>query len=295
MKKASIILSILLLASLAMAQDKPRNGGGSSNATGVRAETIQNAPPVTRPSQGAPAGNFAGGVVLWDNGSLVNSPGTGSGGADESLLQDTSLGMQTFGFAHATSGSFRVADDFTVPAGGWNISDITFFAYQTGSTTTSTMTTLHLQIWNGVPGDVGSSVVWGDLTTNRLAQTTWSGIYRGQESLPGATNRPIMANVVNVNTTLAPGTYWLDWRTGGSLGSGPWAPPVTIDGQTATGNARQFDGTTWSALTDVGAQGLPFIIEAAITVPTLGDYALYSLLGLIVLAGLYYTRKSRLA
>ncbi len=295
MKKVSLILSILLLASLAMAQDKPRNGGGSSNSAGVSAETILNGPARTTPAAGAPRGNFAGGVVLWDNGSLVNSPGTGPGGADESLLQDTSLGMGSFGFSHSTAGSFRVADDFTVPAGGWSISDITFFAYQTGSTTTSTMNTLHLQIWNGNPADGGSSVVWGDLTTNVLGDTSWSGIYRGIESAPGATNRPIMANVVHVNTTLPPGTYWLDWRVGGSLASGPWAPPITQDGVTATGDAIQFDGSTWTSLVDVGQQGLPFIIEASITVPTLGDYALYSLLGLLVLAGLFFVRKSRLS
>jgi hypothetical protein len=58
---------------------------------------------------------------------------------------------------------------------------------------------------------------------------------------------------------LGPGTYWLDWQTGGSLTSGPWVPPISIEGQLTTGNARQFNGTTWVDLLDNGfPQGLPF-------------------------------------
>ena len=37
------------------------------------------------------------GPLLYDNGPLVNSRGTGAGGADESVLQ-TTLGMNTYGF-----------------------------------------------------------------------------------------------------------------------------------------------------------------------------------------------------
>ncbi|MEZ4642505.1 MAG: hypothetical protein R3E31_07155 [Chloroflexota bacterium] len=36
-------------------------------------------------------------MILYDNGTLVNSPGTGAGGADESVLQSTSLTMNTLG------------------------------------------------------------------------------------------------------------------------------------------------------------------------------------------------------
>ena len=123
-----------------------------------------------------------------------------------------------------------MADDFTVPAGGWNISTITFYAYQTGSTTTSTINDVNLQIWDGPPG-VGS-VVFGDTTTNRLAGSSWSNIYRVLDTGLTDTTRPIMADVVTVNTILPAGTYWLDWQSGGTLASGPWAPPVTIVGQT---------------------------------------------------------------
>ena len=92
---------------------------------------------------------------------------------------------------------------------------ITFYAYQTDSSTTSTITHVIVRIWDGPPAQPGSTVVFGDTTTNLLTNTLWSGIYRVTETTTGtATNRPIMANIVNVNMHLDQGTYWLDWQTG---------------------------------------------------------------------------------
>jgi len=178
----------------------------------------------------------------------------------------TALTLTLYGFGHAISSGFRMADDFTVPAGGWNISQITFYAYQTGSTTTSTINDVNLQIWNGPPGQVGSSVVFGDTTTNRLSGSSFSNIYRVLDTALTGNTRPIMADVVTVGTVLAPGTYWLDWQTGGTLASGPWAPPVTILGQTAKpgANGLQYT-TTWAAALDTTfQQDLPFIIEGVL-------------------------------
>ena len=204
-------------------------------------------------------------AVLYDNGSLVNCAGCGVGGADESVLQSTSLLMSTLGFGNQAVVGNRMADDFTVDGNGWALNTVTFFAYQSFSPTDSTMTAVNLQIWDGPPNDLGSQVIWGDLTTNILASTSWSGIYRVSESTTGAnTDRPIMANVVDLGGLYLPaGTYWLDWQTAGSLTSGPWAPPITINGETTTGNAMQFTGS-WAAANDGGTltqQGMPFIIE----------------------------------
>lgn len=219
---------------------------------------------------GAAQGWFPGlrGGPLYDNGPLVNSPGTGVGGADESVLQSVSLGMNTLGAGHQVLNGNRVADDFTIPPGeSWNIERITFFAYQTGSTTTSTMTGVNFQIWDGPPGVGGSSVVFGDTTTNRMTNTSWSGILRVTETTTGVANdRPIMANECDIAVVLDAGTYWIDWQTDGSLGSGPWAPPITINGQAVTGNSQQsLAGGAFAPLLDTGtgtpAQGLPFIID----------------------------------
>ena len=209
----------------------------------------------------------SGQMVLYDNGPLVNSPGTGAGGADESVLQTSSLMMNTYGFGHQYALVYRMADDFTVAsAAGWDVQTIDFYAYQTGSTTTSPITGVYLQIWNGPPDNPGSSVVWGDLTTNRLSATTFSNIYRVTETASGNTQRPIMMDTVTVGTILPPGTYWLDWTTDGSGASGPWAPPVTIAGQTVTGNALQYT-SSWAAALDSGTstqQGMPFVIKGSL-------------------------------
>jgi len=58
----------------------------------------------------------------------------------------------------------------------------------------------------------------------------------------------------------------VEWTTNGTLSSGPWAPPISILGQTTTGNAIQYT-TAWAALIDSSSgtqQGLPFIIEGLV-------------------------------
>ncbi|PWB77310.1 MAG: PEP-CTERM sorting domain-containing protein [Holophagae bacterium] len=205
-------------------------------------------------------------AVLYDNGPLVTHPGGGAGGADASAVQ-TALVMGVYGFGHALSSGYRVADDFTVAdSGGWDVQTITFFGYQTGSGTTSTINHVNLRIWNGDPSGSGT-VVFGDTATNRLASTAWSNIYRVLDTGLTDTQRPIMADVVTVGTNLVAGTYWLDWQTGGTGASGPWAPPISILGQTTTGNALQWDGAVWNPLLDSGSatqQGLPFIVEGLV-------------------------------
>ena len=162
----------------------------------------------------------------------------------------------------------RVADDFTIPNGEtWTINTAAFYAYQTGSTTTSTMTSVNVRIWDGPPGDVGSSVVFGDTTTNVMTTTEFTNCYRHSETTVGST-RPIMKQTVTIGTILSEGTYWIDWQTGGTLASGPWAPPIAILGQTTTGNAKQktvtSTGNVWADLTDGGTltpYGFPFILD----------------------------------
>jgi hypothetical protein len=214
---------------------------------------------------------------LWDNGSLVNYPGQGFGGYDASAIQ-SSLFETIYGYGHAVSSGYRVADDFTISdPGGWSISALYFYAYQTGgNTATSTINNVNLRIWSGTPG-AGGTVVWGNTTTNLLqnpgSSSVWSGIYRSIDTALTANNRPIQVQTLAFGDpnhpliTLAAGTYWLDWQTGGSLASGPWAPPVSILDATgpAGANARQADPNgAWLQTLDTGnstADDFPFIIE----------------------------------
>lgn len=201
-------------------------------------------------------------AVLYDNGPYFNSPGGGPNGADGSILQ-TSLGLNVLGFAHQQSANFRVADDFVIPAGQtWTIQDAVFYAYQTGSTTTSTITGVNVRIWNGQPG-VGT-VIFGDTVTNRMSATTWSNCYRYSDTNPGTT-RPLMRQTVTLGVTLGEGHYWIDWQSSGSLASGPWVPPITITGQASTGDALQYGSGAWNPIIDNGTaqtpQGLPFLLN----------------------------------
>jgi uncharacterized repeat protein (TIGR01451 family) len=250
-------------------------GTGDQVAEVVTAEDLKpGAGNVASPHIG-PIWNAPQGGVLFDNGALVTNPGAGSGGADVSALQ-TALGLDTLGFGHQVTAGNRVADDITVTGAGWFINQITFFAYQTGSTTTSTITSVNLRIWDGPPGAPGSNVIFGDTTTNRLASSVFSGIYRTVDTDLTATNRPLMANTVNVGVFLPAGTYWLDWQTGGSLASGPWAPPVSILGQTSKpgANALQFTGA-WAPARDGGTgtvqQDFPFVIQGPTDCTMLAD------------------------
>jgi hypothetical protein len=214
--------------------------------------------------------------VLYDNGPYFNRTGTGAGGANESVLWTTSLGMSTIGFGHQSALYNRVADDFVTTDCRWQIDSIVFFGYQTGSTTTSTFTGVNFRIWDSIPDAVGSTVVYGDTTTNRMTRTVWSGAYRITETTTGNSARPIMRNVCSTPGLVLPaGTYWIDWASLGSLASGPWAPArVPTPAVAITGNGRQRIGSTWNNLVDGGtgtpAQGLPFIIYGTILEPTAG-------------------------
>ena len=58
----------------------------------------------------------------------------------------------------STLGTYTVTYTVT-DSSGWQVDTITFFAYQTGSTTTSTFTEANLQIWDGDPSAGGTVTV----------------------------------------------------------------------------------------------------------------------------------------
>jgi hypothetical protein len=206
-------------------------------------------------------------VVLFDNGPLVNCAGCGAGGADESVLQ-TALGMTLFGFGHQHALGYAIADGFDVTdAAGWGVENAHTWSYQTGSTTTSTITGVFITLYNGMPGG-GGLPIWGDYTTNVMSSTAWDNMYRVTDTTSGTTSRPVMEQVSAINTVLTPGSYWMGWNTDGTLSSGPWVPPVTINGQITTGDGLQSldGGATWAAALDGsgGQQGIPFVLEGIV-------------------------------
>jgi len=203
---------------------------------------------------------------LYNNGPFITHPGGGAGGKDASAVQ-TNLGMNAYGpnVNHNMSPGnyYYLADDFEV-TGIWNLEAIKFYAYQTGSGATSTFTGVYVQIWDGAP-NAGGVVVWGDLTTNRMISTYFIDVYRVLDTDLTYTGRPIMEIVADMSgCILNAGTYWVQWGLTGSASSGPWGVPVTILGQTTTGNGLQATSAGWQNWQDGGTstgQGGAFIIK----------------------------------
>ena len=167
----------------------------------------------------------------------------------------------------ATFNAVRLADNFTVPAGQtWVISSVTVYGFVTNWTASvSPFSGGVLQIWDGEPGAAGSSVVFGDTTTDRLLSSTPSNAYAIFNSVapaPGntvGTQRFLWKNKLSVAPTLRlePGTYWIDFASSVSNNvSAQFYRNVIEPGQrTKAGwNARQYENSTdvWTAIIDGG-------------------------------------------
>ncbi len=215
-------------------------------------------------------------AIIYDNGPLATGANSVNGVAAPAGTQwsevanpfgnnqqaNTSAGVS----CSVTATVFRCADDFNVPVGQtWTINQVIVFAYQTGfAGATSPITAATLRIWNGRPGDAGSTIIFGDTTTNRLATSTDSGLWRIFNSLVGfaanpppapVTNRRVWQNNINVApaAVLTAGNYWIDWNT--AIGTAAhFAPSITMTGGRAVPgqNGRQFTGAAWGDTLDAG-------------------------------------------
>ncbi len=234
-------------------------------------------------------------VILYDNGPVVTATGVGYNGDDVSQLQAISLGMTSFGWNINRALPYWIGDDFTVTdPGGWDVTGFSSLGYQTNSGTTSTFTGLYLIIFDGPPWG-GGNIVFGDQVTNWLTSTGYTGIYRVLDNNYTANNRPLMENYAAISVHLAPGNYWAIWSYDGSSSySGPWIPPVTILGQSTTGNGIQSDINnpgSWVSVVDVGPQGFPFKIYGDLPPVPLSGWAIAIGIGLIAAVAIIRYRK----
>ncbi|MBL8899007.1 MAG: hypothetical protein JNM84_15310 [Planctomycetes bacterium] len=205
----------------------------------------------------APAPFQGGGNVIYDNGSHINVPGGGFGGADLSMYENLTLGHSTTGFGAGLPN--RVIDEFTVPGGQlWYIDRMRVYAFVPLGSPPS-INNAALQIWNGAPNLSTSSVIYGDLTTNRWMGLTSHLSYRAPEDSPNSTFLGVGEIEIRVGALFPPGTYWLDF--GINVGM---IPPVSVRGQNVTGNALLYNRTfsppffAWSeARMSVGNPGVP--------------------------------------
>lgn len=170
---------------------------------------------------------------LWNQSQLVNRPGAGTGaiaGADLSQLETTPV-ENIFGFGAQTTSNNVMADDFTVGAGGWNITGLTFYTYQTGATAPSITSVSY-----AIDGDLTSTAV----TAAASISVSFTNIYRVTSTdTAGSTRRIQRVDVNGLNINLAAGTYYLKWNFAGTLASGPWAPPLPTSNAVYGKNAQQ--------------------------------------------------------
>ena len=189
-------------------------------------------------------------VVLFDQSQIITNPGAGANGCDVAALQG---GQSSFGpnvnWAYGNGNYYLLADDFTLETDA-TINEIEVYAYQTGSSTTSTFNGMYIQIYDGNPMN-GGQVVWGDNATNVMTASAFTGIYRTSSNDLTNSQRPIMSvTASDLNIALPAGQYWLQWGLTGTLSSGPWGMPVCIAGQTITGDGLHKQDAGWVALTD---------------------------------------------
>lgn len=230
----------------------------TEDAPGMRSSTIFNPHNAIVPFTGAygTSSSNATASLIFDNGGFTNQPGT----PNLSVLQSTSLGMNTLGAGAQFTAGNSIADEVVFTQGG-EITSIDAYAYQTGTAAPS-ITGFYLRVWDGDPSGGTASIVWGDLVTNILDSNTGIDTYRVTETTTTDRNREIQKVTGNTaGLTFTAGTYWFEYTFQGSGSSGPWAVPVTIAGQSTTGNALQNVAGAWQALLDTGTntpQGIPF-------------------------------------
>lgn len=206
--------------------------------------------------------------LVYDNGPFRTGPGV-------SLLNNVAPSAHTlFGFGVQAIGSplttdNSMIDDFVVP-GVMIIDEVECYFYQTGSSTTSTITGVFVEFYDQDPATAPGPMVGSPTTATNLltasSTNVWSGVYRALVTTPADVARPIMAVRVALPTPLLlanPGTYWIRMQASGSLASGPWMPPMTVVNQDVTGNSRQRIGLPAPAVINPGlngvhAAGVPF-------------------------------------
>jgi len=172
----------------------------------------------------------------------------------------------TLGYAASKAANFYIADEFTITGGkGWYIETMTFYVYQTNAVTLP-ISGVYVEITQGAPFPASITTLYGDATTNRLANCVFSGIYRVASNVAVTnTQRAVWACTANINTYLPEGTYW--WIMSAlrsSSFSGPFMPSLVIDGQPNTGISYQRNnGASTAHLTNGGYPiGFPFLISA---------------------------------
>jgi hypothetical protein len=129
------------------------------------------------------------------------------------------------------------------------------------------------KVWDKSPDQSDAQLLYDFSDQNMLSGSRWSGVYRVANSSLTNAERPIMysASVLSEQQTMVftAGTYWIGWSALGSISNqGTYIPPITIVGETTTGNAWHLGTGGWETWTDNGTgtvQGMPFGLHGSKT------------------------------
>ena len=206
-------------------------------------------------------GNFSTGATTLSG---VAAPANSTWSEVSNDTGVTTDGNANAGFSANKAAGASLADDFTVPAGQrWSINSFSFYPYLSGYTgTTSPFTELYVRVWRGAPNVATSTVVYGDLTTNRILATasTSTATYRIFNTQTGTTAPGTTRLIWKIQApispalVLTPGTYWVEWSSvSNSTTLSHFYVPVTIAGmkQVPKANALQYT-TAWAPVVDAG-------------------------------------------
>lgn len=200
--------------------------------------------------------------LLWDNGPFVTNP---TGGTGAVLGQPISVAETYFhpglGFNTATTGAnaavavgTALAEDFSVPAGGWVLQTGTFYAFQSSTSITApTVTKIHINLWPAKPytaqsPDLPAGVTPPTpLTPTTLVLDVLSSQFVAHRTSGSSTNvnRPVFAYTVSLaglpnGGYLPEGDYWISWAFQATNSSNVLSPLVTPRDALAVHNGRQY-------------------------------------------------------
>lgn len=196
---------------------------------------------------------------LFTSGPIINSLGTGIGGADESIAYSPLMLL-----AWPCSSPVRLTDDFTVTSENWSIDSLAFYGITVGEAPSqSNFSGTNVRIWDGFPGAAGSHVVWGSEFNNVMIRADFASVYRRGYNQTPEEGYPVYRIVCATNDLSLPaGNYWVDWQIEVISNCISYSPPVVADGPTS-GNAYEYRELTdqWNEIESEGFhQGMPFVM-----------------------------------
>lgn len=209
----------------------------------------------------------ASAALLHSNGPFITNPTGGTGAiaglpisnADPFTVPGSSFVFNTTGVGATVLANTAVAEDFTVTDGGWRLSDLTVYAFQTSQTTAS-VTQIRVNLWTEAPYSATSpgapAVIPVPLFANDLVYNAGPGTFvcHRQSNVGTTSVRPVFSYTINMPEIealgfLPEGTYWIQWSFLGAAAPSQnvFTPLVSPRTSVTNHNARLLNSIDGSA------------------------------------------------